>query len=155
AAERIEREVVEEELRTVLEEQRHAMAVAIAGPRVRVLELQNGVARSTVGEFDAVGMVGAAGRRGRAEEHVVGRRARGRHEGVEDGRGHGAQEYRATAEVSRSRRPSTAGASGYIRSLSRSAWAHRSRYQVGTRAPIAPQASASLTMTGAHFGTKH
>jgi hypothetical protein len=76
-AEGVEGQIVEEELRPVLEEQRDAVAVAVAGRGVDLTERQYGIARLSVRELDAVGMVGAAGGRRRAEKDVVGR-GRGR-----------------------------------------------------------------------------
>ena len=76
-AERVERQVVEEELGAVLEQQGHAMAVAVAGRwRRRSYSASTRAARLAVRELDAVGMIGPARGRRRAQEDVVGRRLR-------------------------------------------------------------------------------
>jgi hypothetical protein len=88
-AQRVQRQVVEEELGTVLEEEPDPVPVAVPRRRVALAERQHRVARPGVRDLDAVGMPGAPGRGRRAEERVVGRLARRGHERVEDGTRHG------------------------------------------------------------------
>ena len=83
-AEAVQGEVMEEELRAVLEEERHAMAVTIATGPVAGLELQDTVAGLAVGELEAVRVVGAARSRRDAEEGLVRSGRRRLHEGGED-----------------------------------------------------------------------
>jgi hypothetical protein len=84
AAEGVERQIVKEELRAVLEQQRHAMAVAIAGGSVHVTELQRLGHRPPVAELDALGVIGAAGRGGHRQERVIRRCLGSRREKLED-----------------------------------------------------------------------
>jgi len=59
---------VEEELGAILEEERHPMAVTIAGRPIYLSQRQAGLVRLSVGELDSVGMVIASGSRRCAEE---------------------------------------------------------------------------------------
>ena len=85
AAEPVQREIVEEELRPVLQQQRDAVAVAVAGSAVTRAEAPHLGQRLPVRELDAARMVGAAGRGRRAQKRVVGRGVGRRHERVEHG----------------------------------------------------------------------
>jgi hypothetical protein len=80
--ERVEGEIVEEELGPVLEEQRHPVPGPATRGGVRPAQRQHGLAGIGVRVLDVGGLVGAAGRRGRAEEGVVGDGLGRRHEGV-------------------------------------------------------------------------
>jgi hypothetical protein len=88
AAQGIERQIVDEHLRPVLEEQRHPMAEPIARGGVGIAQAQHFRPHLGVAELDPVGVVGAAGGGRRAEKGMVGRVGRGAHERVE-GRVHG------------------------------------------------------------------
>ena len=77
AAQRVERQVVKEELRAVLQQQGHAVAVAVAGRGVRDTQPFDLGGRLRVRVLDADRMVGAVGCRRGAEKGVIGR-CRGR-----------------------------------------------------------------------------
>jgi hypothetical protein len=81
---RVQGEIVKEHLRAVLEQERHAMPVPVAGGGVGLAEAERLGPRLSIADLHAVGMIGAAGRRRHTEEGVVGRRRRRRHEGLED-----------------------------------------------------------------------
>jgi hypothetical protein len=88
-AEGVEREIVEEELGPVLEEEPHAMPVAVARRGVAVAQGEGLGPHLRVRVLHAVRMIGAARRRRCAEEGVIGRRRRRRHECLEDASRHG------------------------------------------------------------------
>jgi hypothetical protein len=79
-AEAVERQVVEEELRPVVEEQADPMSVAIAGVGVAGLALEHALSRLRVRQLDAVRMIGAPLGGRHAQERIVRRRRRRGHE---------------------------------------------------------------------------
>jgi hypothetical protein len=77
AAERVQREVVEEELRAVLEQERDPVAVTEPGVPVGGAEALDLGARGSVRELHPLGVIGAAGCRRRAQECVIACHRRG------------------------------------------------------------------------------
>ena len=84
AAERVQRQVVEEELGAILEQQRHPVAVAVAGRGVPLAQPQALRLRPRVAVLHAGRVIGPARSGRRREEGVVGRGPRRRREGLED-----------------------------------------------------------------------
>src|SRR4030095_14239543 len=113
APERIERQVVDEHLRPVLEEQRHPMPVPIARGGIGGAEAQHRRPPLGVAQLDPVRVIDAAGGGRRAEEGVVGRRPGRVHERVE-GRVHGHRLWRGWACLSMSRALTARGRGGRI-----------------------------------------
>src|SRR5439155_1384780 len=121
-AEGVERQVVEEELGAVFEQQRHAVSVTIAGATVVAAQPLDLRTHLRVRVLDTVGMIGAVRRRRRTEEGVLGRGVRGRGESLVDGL-HGPADSSAKGEPGRSW--STRPDSGPVSSAQRVASATR------------------------------
>jgi hypothetical protein len=97
--ERVQREIVQEEFRPILEEQRDAMPVPIPGRRVTLSVTQHVGADLPVRQLDAIRMIGTPGRRRHRQERMIRRRLRRRHERLEH-RLHRAALFPAAADLS-------------------------------------------------------
>jgi len=119
AAERVERQVMEEELGAVSQQQRHAVSVTVAGGLVLAAQPFDLRAHLRVRILDAGGMIGPARRRGRAEEGVLRRGLRGRGESLVDGVHHRADSSASSGQPkSNAERLGVVGISGHLAAAS-------------------------------------